>query len=151
MYVLVLELVCVNAVDLVIVLDLAGTAPTTADFTTYKNFVSNFIRNFDHSSTAVQIGLIVAGDGVATNVFYLDTYIGNELAFNPRGAVALGYYLAGPRLVIDRLDGMLGVLPALLRPATWGENPGFPYCFRMGEQRQLATWLVRRRATRARP
>ena len=78
MYVLVLELVCVNAVDLVIVLDLAGTAPTTADFTTYKNFVSNFIRNFDHSSTAVQIGLIVAGDGVATNVFYLDTSIGNE-------------------------------------------------------------------------
>lgn len=34
---------------------------------------------------------------------YCDTYIGNQLAFTPRGAVSFGYLLAHPRLVIDRL------------------------------------------------
>ena len=36
---------------------------------------------------------------------FIDTYIGNELGFYPRGAAAFGYFLAGPRLVLDRLDG----------------------------------------------
>ncbi len=34
---------------------------------------------------------------------YVDTYISNALCFYPRGAAALGYLLAQPRLVIDRL------------------------------------------------
>jgi len=34
---------------------------------------------------------------------YIDTYVNNMLAYYPRGAVAFGYFLAGPRLVIDRL------------------------------------------------
>lgn len=34
---------------------------------------------------------------------FIDTYIGNELCFYPRGATAFGYFLAGPRLRIDRL------------------------------------------------
>lgn len=34
---------------------------------------------------------------------FIDTYIGNELCFYPRGAVSLGFYLSGPRMRIDRL------------------------------------------------
>jgi len=34
---------------------------------------------------------------------YCDTYIGNNLSFNPRGVTSLGYLLAYPRLIIDRL------------------------------------------------
>ena len=36
---------------------------------------------------------------------FIDTYLTNNLSFYPRGATALGYLLAGPRLVIDRLAG----------------------------------------------
>ncbi|MAE61357.1 MAG: hypothetical protein CMJ49_08390 [Planctomycetaceae bacterium] len=36
---------------------------------------------------------------------FIDTYIGNELGFCARGAATFGYFLAGPRLVLDRLDG----------------------------------------------
>jgi len=36
---------------------------------------------------------------------FVDTYIENELAFYPRGAVAWGYFLAGPRISIDLLGG----------------------------------------------
>ena len=51
---------------------------------------------------------------------YIDTYIGNELAFNPRGAVAFGAFLAGPRLVIDRLDEDVFVVnPDRNRPQRW--------------------------------
>jgi hypothetical protein len=34
---------------------------------------------------------------------FVDTYIGNNLSFTPRGAVSVGYLLSHPRLVIDRL------------------------------------------------
>ncbi len=34
---------------------------------------------------------------------YVDSYINNNLCFYPRGIAAIGYLLAGPRLVIDRL------------------------------------------------
>lgn len=33
---------------------------------------------------------------------FVDTYIGNNLSFYPRGAASLGIFFAGPRLVIDR-------------------------------------------------
>jgi hypothetical protein len=51
---------------------------------------------------------------------YIDTYLGNELAFNPRGAVSFGYFLGGPRLVIDRLDTeYIAVDPDRGRPERW--------------------------------
>ena len=34
---------------------------------------------------------------------FIDTYINNNLCFYPRGATAMGYMLAQPRIVIDRL------------------------------------------------
>ena len=34
---------------------------------------------------------------------FVDTYISNNLCFSPRGVTSLGYLLAAPRLVIDRL------------------------------------------------
>lgn len=33
---------------------------------------------------------------------FVDTYIGNNLSFYPRGAASMGIFFAGPRLVIDR-------------------------------------------------
>ena len=34
---------------------------------------------------------------------YVDSYMNNDLRFYSRGIASLGYYLAGPRLVINRL------------------------------------------------
>lgn len=51
---------------------------------------------------------------------YIDTYISNELAFNPRGATAFGWLLAGPRLAVDRLDGaFFAVNPDRQYPQRW--------------------------------
>ena len=51
---------------------------------------------------------------------YIDTYIGNELAFYPRGVAAFGYLLAGPRLQIDRLDDhYISIDPDRHRPQRW--------------------------------
>jgi hypothetical protein len=51
---------------------------------------------------------------------YSDTYIGNELVFNPRGVTSFGYLLGGPRLCIDRLDGcVVTVDPDRYRPQRW--------------------------------
>jgi hypothetical protein len=36
---------------------------------------------------------------------YADRYVGHEMAFGSRGAAAMGYFFAGPRLQLDRLDG----------------------------------------------
>lgn len=36
---------------------------------------------------------------------FCDSYIADELAFSPRGVATFGYFLAGPRLQLDRLDG----------------------------------------------
>ena len=53
---------------------------------------------------------------------YTDTYISNALCFYPRGVAALGYLLAGPRLIIDRLgpDGPdISVGPDDAYPQRW--------------------------------
>ena len=53
---------------------------------------------------------------------YVDTYIGNNLAFYPRGIVSMGYLLAMPRLVIDRLapgGERISVEPDTSSPARW--------------------------------
>lgn len=39
----------------------------------------------------------------AQSLGFVDTYINNYLCFYPRGIAAIGWYLAGPRLEIDRL------------------------------------------------
>ncbi len=53
---------------------------------------------------------------------FIDTYIGNELCFYPRGATAFGYFLAGPRISIDRLaDGgpKIVIQPDRYRNSRW--------------------------------
>ncbi len=55
---------------------------------------------------------------------FIDTYIGNELAFYPRGAAAFGYFLSGPRIRIDRLadrdsGAAISVQPDLHRHSRW--------------------------------
>ena len=53
---------------------------------------------------------------------YIDTYVNNQLAFYPRGAVAMGYLLSGPRLIIDRLapgGAYITVEPNRSTPQRW--------------------------------
>jgi len=53
---------------------------------------------------------------------FIDTYIGNELCFYPRGATAFGHFLSGPRVRIDRLaDGKakISVSPDRYRHSRW--------------------------------
>ncbi|MCC6681622.1 MAG: DUF4965 domain-containing protein [Phycisphaeraceae bacterium] len=53
---------------------------------------------------------------------YIDTYVNNYLAFHPRGIASIGYLLAGPRLVIDRLapgGTLISVDPDRQGPRRW--------------------------------
>ena len=54
---------------------------------------------------------------------FIDTYIGNELCFYPRGATAFGYFLAGPRIRIDRLTNdegsRISICPDRFRNSRW--------------------------------
>ena len=53
---------------------------------------------------------------------YIDTYINNYLAYNPRGIVVIGHLLAAPRLVIDRLapgGAYITVDPDRHKPQRW--------------------------------
>ncbi len=53
---------------------------------------------------------------------YVDTYITNNLSFYPRGITSIGYLLAGPRLVIDRLapgGSRITVEPDIQYPQRW--------------------------------
>jgi hypothetical protein len=53
---------------------------------------------------------------------FVDTYIGNNLCFYPRGAAAFGFLAAGPRLVIDRLAAKgprFSVDPDRTHPQRW--------------------------------
>lgn len=55
---------------------------------------------------------------------FIDTYINNELCFYPRGVVSMGLFLAGPRLIIDRLAPGRGgtyitVDPSRTSPQRW--------------------------------
>lgn len=58
----------------------------------------------------------------AISLGFVDTYIGNNLSFYPRGAVSLGIFFSGPRLVIDRLapgGGKFSVSPDTNFPQRW--------------------------------
>ncbi|MEX0653800.1 MAG: DUF4965 domain-containing protein [Phycisphaeraceae bacterium] len=53
---------------------------------------------------------------------FIDTYINNYLCHYPRGIAAIGYLLAGPRLVMDRLaagGAYITVDPDRSRPQRW--------------------------------
>ncbi len=53
---------------------------------------------------------------------FIDTYINNQLCFYPRGITCLGWFLARPRLMVDRLakEGpKISVEPDAYRPQRW--------------------------------
>ncbi len=53
---------------------------------------------------------------------YVDTYIQNALAFYPRGVVSFGYFIASPRLIIDRLapgGSYITIEPNTSAPQRW--------------------------------
>ncbi len=57
---------------------------------------------------------------------YTDSYMGNDLCFNPRGVASLGYAIAQTRLIIDRLapgGARISVKPDRTIPQRW---PLFP-------------------------
>ncbi len=64
--------------------------------------------------------LLVSSNTGSNSFGYIDTHIGNELAFNPRGVTSFGAFLAGPRMVIDRLDTeYYAINPDRHRPQRW--------------------------------
>lgn len=64
--------------------------------------------------------MIVSANTFGQSFGYIDCYVTNELAFNPRGATAFGVFLAGPRMVVDRLDDeFFAVNPNRHRPQRW--------------------------------
>ncbi len=86
----------------------------------WRDFTSRFLRadmiDLNHRYWDLQVFSNTAGQSFG----YSDTYIGNELVFNPRGVTSFGYFLAGPRLVVDRLDThYIAVDPDRGSPSRW--------------------------------
>ncbi|MEM7681933.1 MAG: DUF4965 domain-containing protein [Planctomycetota bacterium] len=55
---------------------------------------------------------------------FCDTYVNNYLAYSPRGVTAFGYFLASPRLVVDRLapgptGSAISIDPDRSAPSRW--------------------------------
>ena len=66
--------------------------------------------------------LQVMSNTVDLDLGYVDGYVSNDLTFSPRGAACLGFFLAGPRLRLDRLTGAapeISVEPDTHYPQRW--------------------------------
>ncbi|MFP4144110.1 MAG: glutaminase domain-containing protein [Phycisphaeraceae bacterium] len=64
----------------------------------------------------------VMSNSFTQSLGYVDTYIGSARCFSARGITSIGYYLAGPRLIVDRLaaaGAYITVEPDRDRPQRW--------------------------------
>ena len=90
----------------------------------WRDLVSRYLRVQLPALDERYWDLITFSNSGDQSLGYSDTYLFNELVFNPRGVTAFGAFLAGPRLMIDRLDEeIIAVDPDRHRPQRW---PLFP-------------------------
>ncbi|MBI1367628.1 MAG: DUF4965 domain-containing protein [Planctomycetes bacterium] len=71
----------------------------------WRDFVSHYLHVESITLDSRYWDMLVFSNTNGQSFGFCDTYIGNELAFYPRGATSFGYFLAGPRIQIDRMDG----------------------------------------------
>ncbi|MEM8737834.1 MAG: DUF4965 domain-containing protein [Planctomycetota bacterium] len=75
----------------------------------WRDLLARYLRLGGESSAQQYWDLQVMSNTHAQSLGYTDTYIQNRLHNYPRGVVAIGYFLATPRLKIDRLaPGSIG-------------------------------------------
>ena len=75
----------------------------------WRDLLARYLRLGGESSAQNYWDLQVMSNTHSQSLGYTDTYVQNRLHNYPRGVVALGYYLATPRLMIDRLaPGAIG-------------------------------------------
>lgn len=86
----------------------------------WRDFTSRYLHTELVELDARYWDLLIFSNTGDNSFGYADTHIGNELCFNPRGVTAFGLFLAGPRIVIDRLDTeYYSVNPDRTMPHRW--------------------------------
>jgi hypothetical protein len=69
----------------------------------WRDVVARYMKLHGPSSAQLYWDMQVMSNTDTQSLGFADSYITNELYFYPRGVVSIGYLLAGPRLMIDRL------------------------------------------------
>ncbi|MBB6429427.1 glutaminase domain-containing protein [Algisphaera agarilytica] len=115
----------------------------------WRDLLARYLRLGGESSAQQYWDLQVMSNTHSQSLGYTDTYIHNRLHNYPRGVVTMGYYLATPRLMIDRLaPGAVGtyitVDPDRHTPQRWPLLPladwqagKIPVCVVQGDGRVL--------------
>jgi hypothetical protein len=86
----------------------------------WRDHISRYLRTELAEIDSRYWDLMVFSNTYGQSSGYTDTYLSNELVFNPRGVVAFGAFLAGPRLIVDKLDdAIMAVDPDRHRPSRW--------------------------------
>ncbi len=69
----------------------------------WRDMLARYLSLKGPSSAAQYWDMQVMSNTHAQSLGYVDTYVNSDRSHNPRGIGVLGYYLAAPRLVVDRL------------------------------------------------
>jgi len=69
----------------------------------WRDHLARYLGHSGTSRAARYWDMQVAGNTHGLSKSFVDTYAANNLCFYPRGIVSLGYLLAYPRLMVDRL------------------------------------------------
>lgn len=88
----------------------------------WRDIIAHYLKIPAHVSAQYYWDLQVMSNTGEQSLGYVDSYIGNNLSFYPRGIVSIGNLLSGPRLVIDRLAAggvYITVDPDRNRPQRW--------------------------------
>ncbi len=88
----------------------------------WRDHVARFLDAKIASHTDRYWDLQVMSNTERQSFGFIDTYINNNLSFYPRGIACIGWFLAQPRLVIDRLAGKgtrISVEPDTHYPQRW--------------------------------
>ena len=105
-----------------------GCAHTSSDTTNirisqnmWRDTVGRYLKAVVPPHDARYWDLMVAANTHHNSLGFIEAYITNESGFYSRGAVGFGFFLAGPRIKIDRLtgDGTLSVDPDHYRYSRW--------------------------------
>ncbi|MDH3582816.1 MAG: DUF4965 domain-containing protein, partial [Phycisphaerae bacterium] len=86
----------------------------------WRDFIGRYLHveleDLDSQYWDMQVAANTGGQSFG----YTDAYVTGELVFHPRGVTAFGHLIAGPRLVVDRLDDhFIGVWPDRHRQQRW--------------------------------
>lgn len=88
----------------------------------WRDMIARYLGMHGPSSAGQYWDMQIMSNTGQQSLGYVDTYILNALAFYPRGVVSFGYFLATPRLIVDRLapgGTYITIEPDTAEPQRW--------------------------------